>query len=128
MATRELTEWAVMNLGMEDRGLAPAAPARASQDAASERFLTGDLSFFGVCCNDLQLRLLQLAFGTACHTLNLERAYGMACQMVTLEERSTAKPGLAPAPRRAAARMPRVSDLLSLPICHSPGQKGRPPD
>ena len=48
MGTRELNEWAVMNLGMEDRGLAPAPPARASQGTASERFLTGDLSFFGV--------------------------------------------------------------------------------
>ena len=48
MAARELNEWAVMNLGTEDRGMAPAPPARASQDAASERFLTGDLSFFGV--------------------------------------------------------------------------------
>lgn len=59
MSTRELNEWAVMNLSMEDRGHAPGGGASGggggggsgsggSQGAAAERFLTGDLSFFGV--------------------------------------------------------------------------------
>lgn len=60
MSTRELNEWAVMNLSMEDRGHAPGGGASGgsgvgggsgsggSQVAAAERFLTGDLSFFGV--------------------------------------------------------------------------------
>jgi len=49
MSTRELNDWAVMNLGMADRGLAPgAAAAGAGGGQAAERFLTSDLSFFGV--------------------------------------------------------------------------------
>jgi len=48
MSTRELNDWAVMNLGMADRGLAPGPAGAAGVGQAAERFLTSDLSFFGV--------------------------------------------------------------------------------
>ena len=49
MAPRELGDWAVMNLGMEDRGLVDGPAARAAAAApAGGRYLSGDISFFGV--------------------------------------------------------------------------------
>jgi hypothetical protein len=52
MGKRELNEWAVMNLSMEDRGQQPREPdARghgATQRNGAERFLSGNLSYFGV--------------------------------------------------------------------------------
>ncbi|GLC56261.1 hypothetical protein PLESTB_001085700 [Pleodorina starrii] len=48
MTPKELGEWAVMNLSMEDRGLLPSAGQRASEQAGGGRYLSGDLSFFGV--------------------------------------------------------------------------------
>ncbi|GIL94923.1 hypothetical protein Vretimale_1033 [Volvox reticuliferus] len=48
MSPKELGEWAVMNLSMEDRGLMPIAAQRASEQAGGGRYLSGDLSFFGV--------------------------------------------------------------------------------
>ncbi len=52
MTKHELTDWAVMNYSMEERGAQPQEPevegrGRAPVPAAG-RFLTGDLSFFGV--------------------------------------------------------------------------------
>ncbi|KAL4443930.1 hypothetical protein ABPG75_011667 [Micractinium tetrahymenae] len=52
MNKHELADWAVMNLSMEERGAAPQEPAAAGRGggagAGAGRFLTGDLSFFGV--------------------------------------------------------------------------------
>lgn len=49
MTKRELNEWAVMNLSMEDRGAQPVEQAvqRGDRQGAS-RFLDGNLSYFGV--------------------------------------------------------------------------------
>ncbi|KXZ46758.1 hypothetical protein GPECTOR_41g723 [Gonium pectorale] len=48
MSPKELREWAVMNLSMEDRGLLPSGTQRAIEQAGGGRYLSGDLSFFGV--------------------------------------------------------------------------------
>ena len=52
MGKRDLNEWAVMNLSMEDRGQQPREPDTrghgATQRNAAERFLSGNLSYFGV--------------------------------------------------------------------------------
>jgi hypothetical protein len=54
MTPRELNEWAVMNLSMEDRGLLPPAAGGggsgggAAPCAAGGRYLSGDISYFGV--------------------------------------------------------------------------------
>jgi hypothetical protein len=51
MTKQELNEWAVMNYSMEERGAAPTEPdvnLRTAAAAGAGRFLTGDLSFFGV--------------------------------------------------------------------------------
>ncbi|EFJ52379.1 hypothetical protein VOLCADRAFT_86759 [Volvox carteri f. nagariensis] len=48
MSSKELGEWAIMNLSMEDRGLLPSAGQRISEQAGGGRYLSGDLSFFGV--------------------------------------------------------------------------------
>ncbi|KAK9820414.1 hypothetical protein WJX72_010046 [[Myrmecia] bisecta] len=48
MTVPELNQWAVMNLSMEDRGLQPAAGNSDARGNAADRFLTSDLSFFGV--------------------------------------------------------------------------------
>ena len=52
MGKRELNDWAVMNLSMEDRGQQPqevhAAGHGATQRHGAERFLSGNLSYFGV--------------------------------------------------------------------------------
>ena len=54
MTAQELNEWAVMNLSMQDRGIAPEEPAAnaragaAAAGAGAGRFLSGELSFFGV--------------------------------------------------------------------------------
>ncbi len=54
MTKRQLNEWAVMNLSLEDRGISvqekdPAG--RGAQATRTDRFLTGDLSYFGVCAS-----------------------------------------------------------------------------
>ena len=46
MEAKELAEWAVMNLSMEDRGAKPEEPT--AEQAGAGRFLTGALSYFGV--------------------------------------------------------------------------------
>ena len=51
MGKRELSEWAVMNLSMEDRGAAPQevdCTHGPTQRNGSDRFLSGNLSYFGV--------------------------------------------------------------------------------
>ena len=51
MGKRELSEWAVMNLSMEDRGAAPQEADCAhgpTQRNGPDRFLSGNLSYFGV--------------------------------------------------------------------------------
>jgi len=53
MTKHELNDWAVMNYSMEERGTAPKEPEAAgrgssSADVGAGRFLSGDLSFFGV--------------------------------------------------------------------------------
>ena len=51
MTKKELNDWAVMNLSMEDRGSQPAELAVQrgdKQGAGASRFLTGNLSYFGV--------------------------------------------------------------------------------
>ena len=51
MTKRELNEWAVMNLSMEDRGAKPIEEAvqRGDKQAPGAlRFLSGNLSYFGV--------------------------------------------------------------------------------
>ncbi len=51
MTKRELNEWAVMNLSMEDRGSQPVEQAVQrgdKQGSGVSRFLTGNLSYFGV--------------------------------------------------------------------------------
>ena len=45
MTKQELTSWAVMNLSMEDRGL---KPQEAEEGPGLGRFLSGNLSYFGV--------------------------------------------------------------------------------
>ena len=54
MNKQALREWAIMNLSMEDRGLKAIEPEPAargqSTTAAAANYLTGDLSYFGVCC------------------------------------------------------------------------------
>ncbi len=52
MTKRELNDWAVMNLSMEDRGEQPQEPDVGhgpTQRNGPERFLSGNLSYFGVC-------------------------------------------------------------------------------
>ena len=52
MTKHELNDWAVMNYSMEERGAAPQEPEQEGRGRAAApavgRFLTGDLSFFGV--------------------------------------------------------------------------------
>lgn len=51
MSKQELNEWAVMNLSMEDRGSRPTEEAvlrGAKHGPGAARFLSGNLSFFGV--------------------------------------------------------------------------------
>lgn len=48
MTKEELNDWAVMNYSMEERGAAPQEPDACRANAGAGRFLTGDLSFFGV--------------------------------------------------------------------------------
>ncbi|PNG99190.1 Structural maintenance of chromosomes flexible hinge domain-containing protein 1, partial [Tetrabaena socialis] len=48
MSPKELGDWAVMNLSMEDRGLLPNTSQRITEAAGGGRYLSGDLSFFGV--------------------------------------------------------------------------------
>lgn len=51
MTKKELSEWAVMNLSMEDRGSQPieqAVQRGDKQGLGASRFLTGNLSYFGV--------------------------------------------------------------------------------
>lgn len=51
MTKRELNEWAVMNLSMEDRGARPAEePVLRGEKTGpgAARFLSGNLSYFGV--------------------------------------------------------------------------------
>lgn len=52
MTKQALNEWAIMNLSMEDRGLAVTEPEPAVRGqptaAGAANFLTGDLSHFGV--------------------------------------------------------------------------------
>jgi structural maintenance of chromosomes flexible hinge domain-containing protein 1 len=51
MTKQELNEWAVMNYSMQERGVEPREPEAAIRGNAATgagRFLTGDLSFFGV--------------------------------------------------------------------------------
>lgn len=49
MSPKALSQWAVMNLSMEDRGLMPVeAPSTADQQQGTARFLGAQLSFFGV--------------------------------------------------------------------------------
>ncbi len=53
MSKRELNEWAVMNLSMEERGEQPQEPDVGhgpTQRNGPERFLSGNLSYFGVSC------------------------------------------------------------------------------
>ena len=45
MTKQELNSWAVMNLSMEDRGL---KPLEADGNPGLGRFLSGNLSYFGV--------------------------------------------------------------------------------
>ena len=47
MSAEGLTQWAVMNLSMEDRGMQPSQPPDAGGDGAGS-FLDAQLSFFGV--------------------------------------------------------------------------------
>ena len=57
MSKGELNQWAVMNLSMEDRGLAPGSPAMgggggsgsgSGSGGSGGRYLSGDISYFGV--------------------------------------------------------------------------------
>jgi len=51
MESKELCDWAVMNYSMEDRGHQPQErhPGRGpAQRNQTDRFLSGDLSYFGV--------------------------------------------------------------------------------
>ena len=51
MSKLELNQWAVMNLSMEDRGAKPTEEAvqrGAAQAPGASRFLSGNLSYFGV--------------------------------------------------------------------------------
>jgi Histidine kinase-, DNA gyrase B-, and HSP90-like ATPase len=50
MTKREVNQWAVMNLSMEDRGLRPAEAEASGRGASGScgRFINGDLSYFGV--------------------------------------------------------------------------------
>ena len=51
MGKEELNAWAVMNYSMEDRGIQPAEPhvgLGLTQRNQTDRFLNGDLSYFGV--------------------------------------------------------------------------------
>lgn len=63
MSKRELNDWAVMNLSMEDRGEQPQEPNVGhgpTQRNGPERFLSGNLSYFGVgplTCNSSPIGL-----------------------------------------------------------------------
>ena len=50
MTKRQLNEWAIMNLSLEDRGIRvqEQEAGRGGQATRTDRFLTGDLSYFGV--------------------------------------------------------------------------------
>ena len=51
MTKRELNEWAIMNLSMEDRGAQPVeeeVQRGERQNLGASRFLNGNLSYFGV--------------------------------------------------------------------------------
>ncbi len=53
MTKQALNDWAIMNLSMEDRGQQPVEPEPAARGqpavTAAGSFLTGELSYFGVC-------------------------------------------------------------------------------
>jgi len=53
MTKQALNDWAIMNLSMEDRGQQPLEPEPAARGqpavTAAGSFLTGELSYFGVC-------------------------------------------------------------------------------
>lgn len=60
MGKKELNNWAVMNYSMEDRGAQPQEPhvgLGGTQRNQTDRFLSGNLSYFGVSIT-LLLRLL----------------------------------------------------------------------
>ena len=51
MGKKELNNWAVMNYSMEDRGAQPQEPHHGhglTQRVQTDRFLSGNLSYFGV--------------------------------------------------------------------------------
>jgi len=51
MGKQELNNWAVMNYSMEDRGAQPQEPEHGhgvTQRNQTDRFLSGNLSYFGV--------------------------------------------------------------------------------
>ena len=62
MSPQALSQWAVMNLSMEDRGLLPVeAPPSGDQQRGSARFLEAQLSFFGVTIFCLLCKLYSLS-------------------------------------------------------------------
>ena len=64
MSKLELNQWAVMNLSMEDRGANPieeAVQRGAAQAQGASRFLSGNLSYFGVIYSLSFLKLCQVA-------------------------------------------------------------------
>ena len=61
MGKKELNNWAVMNYSMEDRGAQPQEPHHGhglTQRVQTDRFLSGNLSYFGVIRPMLILLLL----------------------------------------------------------------------
>ena len=66
MGKQELNNWAVMNYSMEDRGNLPQEPHHGhglTQKNQTERFLSGNLSYFGVSVTRNTLEQRQTGVG-----------------------------------------------------------------
>ena len=58
MTKQALNDWAIMNLSIEDRGQQPLEPEPSARGqpavTAAGSFLTGELSYFGVCLHNMK--------------------------------------------------------------------------
>lgn len=96
MTKQALNDWAIMNLSMEDRGQQPLEPEPAARGqlavTAAGSFLTGELSYFGVCLHYRKPSAAPL-FHTArqisyrqviCRTFDTDRSLSKELHMLNL--------------------------------------------
>ena len=116
MTLRQLSEWAVMNLTMEDRGIQPqeAARPRQTQAAVSAKQLCSDLSYFGVGSKNAAFfmgRSIQLISKSADNVL----VHELTLSADALEQRYKVAPDQVCVSRRF---LPRAVSLSSLSLVH----------